>query len=349
MLDVGQTADGSPYMAMELIRGIPISDYCDAHKLDTRGRVEVFLRVCEAVQHAHANLVLHRDLKPSNVLVREDGWPALIDFGIAKPLATLANDRHQETATAHRFFSPSNAAPEQLRGERVGVACDVYQLGTLLYELLCGATVFDTRGITAGQLERKILEAAPEAPSARAARTGNATAQAHGAVNPAAHMRELRGDLDAIVAHALRKLPHERYGSVEQLADDLRRYLVGQPVSAQRGLRWYRARKFLRRHVLAVAISTAAVALVAVFVTALWLQSQRDRARTQPDTAAFQRRGTGRQVRSRHAQTDGPGPGRQALDGRPAGQNLRRHWSRSAFPKARVPDRSPLLPPCCSM
>ena len=265
MLDVGQTADGSPYLAMELIRGLPITGYCDARKLAARARIEVFLRVCEAVQHAHANLVLHRDLKPSNVLVGEDGRPKLIDFGIAKPLTIVADEEHQQTATAHRFFSPSNVAPEQLRGERVGVACDVYQLGTLLHELLCGTTVFDAKGLTAGQLEQKILDITPEAPSARAMRADKEIALAHGAATAVALARELRGDLDAIVAHALRKPPVERYGSVEQFADDLRRYLDGQPVGALRGRRWYRARKFLRRHALAVGVSTAALALVASF------------------------------------------------------------------------------------
>ncbi len=275
MLDVGETADGSPYLAMELIRGLPITDACDARRLGARERIAVFVRVCEAVQHAHANLVLHRDLKPNNVLVGDDGNPKLIDFGIAKPLTLLADDEHQQTATAHRFFSPSNVAPEQLRGERVGVACDVYQLGTLLHELLCGSTIFDASGLTAGQLELRILGASPEAPSARAARASDAVAHAHGAATPAAIARELRGDLDAIVAHALRKVPSERYGSVEQLADDLQRYLDGRPVAALRGRRWYRVRKYLRRHVLAVGAAAAAVLLVAAFVTTLWIQAQR--------------------------------------------------------------------------
>ena len=126
----------------------------------------------------------------------------------------VADEEHEQTATAHRFFSPSNVAPEQLRGERVGVACDVYQLATLLHELLCGTTVFDATGLTAGQLEQKIIEVAPEAPSARAARATYAIARAHGALTPAAFARDLRGDLDAIVARALRKSPQERYGSV---------------------------------------------------------------------------------------------------------------------------------------
>ncbi|HTA65872.1 MAG TPA: serine/threonine-protein kinase [Xanthomonadaceae bacterium] len=275
MLDVGETVDGLPFLAMELIRGVPITTYCDAHRLDTRARIGLFLRVCEAVQHAHANLVLHRDLKPSNVLVGADGCPKLIDFGIAKPLSGVGDEEHRQTATGHRFFSPSNAAPEQLRGERVGVACDVYQLGTLLYELLCGATVFYVAGLTPGQLERRILEVVPDAPSARVAQSNEEAAQEHGAPTASAWARELHGDLDAIVFHALRKPPPERYGSVEQLADDLCRYLNGEPVVAVRGQRLYRARKFLRRHALAVGLSMAALALVAAFVTALTMQSQR--------------------------------------------------------------------------
>jgi serine/threonine-protein kinase len=166
-------------------------------------------------------------------------------------------------------------APEQLRGDRVGVACDVYQLGTLLHELLCGATVFDAVGLTLGQFERRILEEVPDAPSVRAVRTSDATAQSHAAASPSALARDLRGDLDAIVALALRKPPRERYGSVEQLADDLRRYLEGRPVAAVRGQRWYPLRKFLRRNALAVGATTAAVLLVGAFVTALWVQSQR--------------------------------------------------------------------------
>ena len=274
MLDAGQTKDGSPYLAMELIRGPTITGYCYALKLDTRRRIEVFLDVCDAVHHAHTNHVLHRDLKPGNVLIGQDGLPKLIDFGIAKPLATLSGGAQQRTTTDHRFFSPSNVAPEQLLGEQVGVACDVYQLGTLLHELLCGTVVFDAEGLTPGQLEERIVEIAPEAPSAHAARATTATAHAHGVATPAALARALRGELDAIVALALRKSPQERYASAEHLADDLRRYLDGRPVAAMRGQYWYRMRKFLRRRALTLGAWTVVIIVVTGLVTALWVQAQ---------------------------------------------------------------------------
>ena len=170
---------------------------------------------------------------------------------------------------------PGNVAPEQLRGERVGVACDVYQLGTLLHELLCGASVFDAAGLTPGQFEQRILEMVPESPSARAERASEATALDHGAASASALARELRGDLDAIVALALRKLPAERYGSVEQFADDLQHWLTGRPVAAVRGQRWYRVRKFLRRNALAVGFAATVMLLIAGFMIALLMQSQR--------------------------------------------------------------------------
>jgi len=269
MLDVGETADGSPWLAMELVRGATITAWCDARRLDSRGRVALFVRVCEAVQHAHANLVLHRDLKPGNVLVGEDGLPRLIDFGIAKPLPVAADGGPTRTATAHRFYSPGNVAPEQLLGEPVGVACDIYQLGTLLHELLCGAPVFDSAGLTPAQFERRILESEPRAPSTHAARAGEALVRRHGATSAAVLAGSLRGSLDAIVARALRKSPRERYPSAEAMADDLRSHLEGRPVRAARGLFGHRLRDQLRRRATPIAACAMALALSAAFAAAM--------------------------------------------------------------------------------
>jgi serine/threonine protein kinase len=289
MFDVGESDDGSPYLAMELIRGAPITDWCAASKLDTAARLRLFVAVCDAVQHAHSKLILHRDLKPGNVLVTTDGVPKLIDFGISKLLAAEP-EQTDLTGTANRFFSPTNAAPEQIKGGNTDVACDVFQLGTLLYELLCGSTVFDPRGLTASELERQILEVEPIAPSRVAEKAAAAVAHAHGASDGRALARSLKGDLDSITTKALRKLPSERYASAQRLADDVRNYLSQRPVEARRGRWWYRTRKFAARHRWSAMSGALALAAVVAFVAALSAQSQRvlrerDAARQERDRA----------------------------------------------------------------
>lgn len=259
LFDAGTTRDGSPYYAMELIDGEPIVAWCERRKASIAERLDLFLDVCDAVRFAHANLVLHRDIKPANVLVDGNGAAKLIDFGIAKPLNAL-----DATQAGLQLFSPSNAAPEQVRGERCGVACDVYQLGTLLYELLTAETALGdiTRSSTA--IEAAILHRVPSRPSEVMARKGDAAAA-----------RALRGDLDTIVLRALRKEPQQRYASVEQLADEIARHRRLEPIAARGGERRYRAMKFVRRNGSALAAGTAIMVLAITVVVVQLVQSQR--------------------------------------------------------------------------
>lgn len=264
LIDAGETADGTPYVVMELVRGEALLDYCDRRRLGLAPRLALFRRVLEAVAHAHRNLVVHRDLKPGNVLVNEAGQPKLLDFGIAKPL------RHdeRETATADRFFTPAFAAPEQLRGGAVTVGVDVYALGVLLYELLTGRLPFLTEQLTPGEIERLIVSVPP--PPMRSVVTSGdpAWAARRGFDDTRQLRRQLDGDLEAIVQRALRKEPGERYASVEQFDADIAAFLEQRPVQAAGGQRRYRARKFVARHRLAVAIASFAfVSLTAATVT----------------------------------------------------------------------------------
>jgi eukaryotic-like serine/threonine-protein kinase len=243
LLDAGELADGTPCFVMEYVAGVPITDYSAQAKLGVRERVELFRLVCAAVMQAHRSLVVHRDLKPGNILVNADGVPKLLDFGIAKPLNedfNIAVD--EQTGTAHRYFSPSYSAPEQLLGGPIGVGCDVYALGLLLYELLAETRPFDFAGLSSGQIERLVTTVPPTAPSAAAAEIKTASLL----------QRQLRGDLDGIVLRCLRKAPNERYASVEQLDADLDNYLEGRPVLARGGHRWYRVQKFVVRNRFAV-------------------------------------------------------------------------------------------------
>jgi len=271
MVDLGETEGGLPYVVMEYVEGVPITAYCEQNKLNLRQRLQLFCAVCDAVSYAHRSMIVHRDLKPSNILVTASGTVKLLDFGIAKPLLTrLGTQDVSETGAAERFFSPYNAAPEQLRGEPVTVACDVYGLGVLLYEMLAGKAPFDFAGLTPGEMEKRILDVEPYAPSARAAQ-------------PA-----LRGDLDAIVARSMRKQPAARYATVEQLADDVGRYLQGHPVEARKGRAWYRTLKFAGRHRVALGVAMACVMLLIVGGVALWreaLETIRERDRAQHATS----------------------------------------------------------------
>jgi eukaryotic-like serine/threonine-protein kinase len=283
LLDAGESAAGEPYYVMEYLRGSPIDVHCDERRLGIAERLRLFRGVCEAVQYAHAKLVLHRDIKPSNIIVDSQGMPRLIDFGIARPLAAPDVVRLQQTVEQQRYFSPVNAAPEQLRGEAVAVTCDVYQLGTLLHELLCGSPIFAVDGGSLAELERKIASVVPPAPSQAAASATEAVASARRFASGTALGRALRGDLDAIVQRAVRKEPDQRYLSVEQLAQDLDRHQQDLPVLGRRGDRRYRLGRFLRRHRRSLAAAAVAVSAAGLFTTILVHQvrqttAERDRA-----------------------------------------------------------------------
>jgi len=256
LYDADALADGTPWFAMEFVDGMPITRYCEARACNVRQRLELFRQVCEAVLHAHRHAVIHRDLKPSNLLVTHGGQPKLLDFGIARPLdrAAAGDDR---TRTGLRLMTPAYAAPEQLRGEGLGVHTDVYSLGAVLYELLTGAPPFDVDGLAAHEVDEAIAFRNPEKPSLRVRRSG----AGRRGVSPADRGAEW-GDLDVLCLTAMQKDPARRYRTVDSLIRDLDHYLRGEPLEARPDSPAYRAGKFVRRHWRPLALT--AVALVTV-------------------------------------------------------------------------------------
>lgn len=247
MFDGGTTEDGLPYFVMEYIEGLPIDEYCDKHALSIPDRLKLFREVCAAVSYAHRHLVIHRDIKRSNILVTADGVPKLLDFGIAKILETGDGAPTFATMTGQRLMTPEYASPEQVRGEPVTTATDVYSLGVVLYELLTGQFPYRFEGKSPQEIERAITTTQPEKPSTTIAKSdGNSKSEIR-------NSKLLTGDLDNIVLMALRKESERRYQSVEQFSEDIRRHLEGRPVSARKDTAGYRAGKFVRRNRFALA------------------------------------------------------------------------------------------------
>ena len=276
---------GLPYFAMEYVEGRPITDYADDHRLSVDSRLALFQQVCEAVHVAHQNLVLHRDLKPSNILVTAgpDGAARvkLLDFGIAKLLtSSVGAASGPVTETALRPLTPEYASPEQVRGDALTTASDVYGLGVVLYELLVGERPYRVDGRTPEAVARAVAEADPEPPSARVAAPEAARQRD---TTPDKLRRALRGDLDTITLVALRKEPGRRYASAEALGQDVGRHLGGLPVEARGDSRAYRLSTFVRRH--AAATAAVAAALVAVLGFALYSQWQAGRLAAERDRA----------------------------------------------------------------
>jgi len=277
----GGVAGGTPYLVMELVRGRNILEHCDEAGLDLDRRLALFDAVCAGVQHAHANLVVHRDLKPAHVLIDESDTPKLLDFGIAAML-DQAGGTVDATSTGQQRLTPQYASPEQIRGEPVTTATDVYALGLILYELLCGHRPYEVEEGSSDADRRLICDTTPPSPSRRLENEGNVdrVASARGMSVPRLR-KHLTGDLDTIVMTALRKEAERRYASAEALREDLRRYREGLPIGACPDTWGYRARKFVSRHRVPVTAGAAVLfALVAaVIVTSRQAAIARERAR----------------------------------------------------------------------
>ena len=286
VFDAGTTQHGRPFFVMELVHGVPITQYCDRHRMTVRQRLELFIRVCEGIQHAHQKAIIHRDVKPSNVLVGEqDGRPTpkIIDFGVAKATAQRLTEQTLFTELGQLIGTPEYMSPEQaeLTGEDIDIRTDVYSLGMVLYQLLVGALPFDPKELrSAGlvELQRKIREEEPSKPSTRVTRRGEASTRTaeNRRTTVQTLVRNLRGDLDWIVMKALDKDRGRRYETAHAFAADIKRFLCDQAVSARPPSAAYRARKFVRRH--RVGVAALSFVLLSLLVTIIITTSSLVRA-----------------------------------------------------------------------
>jgi non-specific serine/threonine protein kinase/serine/threonine-protein kinase len=283
-LDGGTTVDGLPYLVMEYVDGQPVDRYCDQHRLGLDRRLTLFRQICGAVHYSHQHLIVHRDIKPDNILVTREGVVKLLDFGVAKLLADADDEGLSSAHASTRLLTPGFASPEQVTGQPITTAADVFSLGAVLYGLLTGRRAFTFTGAGLAEIERVVCQTEPVAPSVVVEQPPHAVKGAGGEPATAAALaerrgeslrtlrRKLSGDLDMIVAMALRKEPTRRYATVAQLAEDVRRFQRGLPVMARRDTFVYRTAKFLRRH--AVELATVSTFLLAVMVTSFGAISQ---------------------------------------------------------------------------
>jgi eukaryotic-like serine/threonine-protein kinase len=291
--DAGVTEQGAPYFVMEHVAGVPITDYCDKHRLSTRERLEIFIPVCQAIQHAHQKGIIHRDIKPSNVLVTvQDGKavPKIIDFGVAKATNQRLTEKTVFTQQGYLIGTPEYMSPEQaeMAGLDVDTTTDIYSLGVLLYQLLVGALPFDAgtmRRAGFDEIRRMIREVDPPKPTMRLSSLGqSAKAIAERRNTDVTSLaKDLRGDLEWVTMKAMEKDRTRRYASCSELAADIDRHLKNEPVSACPPSAGYRVRKFVRRHRMGVGIAAASVVVLIAFAVAMVVQArhialERDRA-----------------------------------------------------------------------
>jgi serine/threonine-protein kinase len=284
LYDAAALDDGTPYFVMEYIEGVPLTEFCLQQQCTINARLHLFRLVCEAVQHAHANAVIHRDLKPSNILVKNDGSLRLLDFGIAKHLEAL-DLKVDQTMTGLRLMTPAYAAPEQVRGERIGISTDVYSLGIILYELLTGELPFDLTNLTPAEAASIIAEYEPGRPSAVHSRKGHADLDAI----VSSLDSNAWADLDVLCLTAMHKDPQRRYSSVEALMRDVDHYLRGQPLEARADSLQYRTAKFVRRNRSAVTTAALVFAVIIGMATFFTVRLARARDAAMAEAARTQR------------------------------------------------------------
>lgn len=264
LIDAG-TEQGHSFYVMEYIEGLPIDEYCQTHQVGLNTRLQLFVKICDAVSFAHSNLIVHRDLKPGNILVTADGEVKLLDFGIAKPLKTLPGfEQIHETIAGTSAMTPQYAAPEQINGEAITVACDVYVLGLLLYRLLTDQHAFNLVNKTWGEIDQTINHQLPTLPSKLMAKLNVTPKWAN----------KLKGDLDAIVSHALKKEPIQRYESVREMAADVGHYLNKEPIQIKQSQTAYRLKKQMRKHWLPITAVSVVFAVLAISSLLIWQQSK---------------------------------------------------------------------------
>jgi serine/threonine protein kinase len=335
LLDGGRTELGLPYLVMEYVEGLPIDRYCDLNQLSIASRLRLFRTVCSAVQYAHQNLVIHRDLKPGNILVTKEGVPRLLDFGIAKLLNPECQDTPLVTRMDWRVMTPDYASPEQVRGQPVTSATDIYSLGVLLYEILTGHRPLPVGDRPWKEIERMVSEQEPASPSTRVSADGQhleATAEMRRA-EPKQLVNLLRGDLDWITMKALEKDPSRRYATVSELSADFGRYLAHEPVIARPTTAAYRGRKYVRRHPFGVAVAAGLVLLLAAFAGMQSFQLRRHHARARSSQP-------GHRIHGGNVPGVGPerGPRQQRHCPGDSGQSLKRYRHRTG-PRSGTPGR----------